>query len=351
MEKKRKEGREEGRGEKKERSSPNLSPLFPLPPLPFFLFSFFHFQFFFSLSFLIFLFSYFLFFCAADKIVEQLPEIIKKSIIHRNLHENEMKNFREFDKRNYGLERGWREEQTEEEEEEEDRESRIFREFQFEYKISKKSRNILEKNENKEEENGRSDQIVSRKRRHRKILSENTKQLLNERDDHIRNYIESVDKNSKTFSEKKSVKKSNENKITNTLNIFDDEKSNNLKGTHRTSKHRILTETVKTESNSTTIETGKEVEKETEKEKEIEKEKEKKEKEINMTEYSGLKDNNRNVYVYIASDNEIVKEAFSVFLTGYHPQIKGIVKRSCSSFYSVLFPFNDAIRDLFLYRL
>ena len=39
--------------------------------------------------------------------------------------------------------------------------------------------------------------------------------------------------------------------------------------------------------------------------------------------YTGAHAKGRNVYVYIASDNEEVKEALVSFLGSYHPQIRG----------------------------
>ena len=41
--------------------------------------------------------------------------------------------------------------------------------------------------------------------------------------------------------------------------------------------------------------------------------------------YTGEHKKGRHVYVYIASDNEEVKEACALYLSSYHPQIRGSV--------------------------
>ena len=63
------------------------------------------------------------------------------------------------------------------------------------------------------------------------------------------------------------------------------------------------------------------------KDEEVEKEKDKNKKnnkEVEKEEvFKGTHTKGGNIYVYVASDNEEVKEAFVSFLDNYHPQIRG----------------------------
>ena len=214
---------------------------------------------------------------SADKIVEQLPGILQNSQKSRKLHEQKLRNFMKQEKQ--------RKLQKSEKNRETEIEDLNLKEFEKNVSAKKSRKNTRKlKSESgfltdiEEIEN----QYVRDYLRIRKLLSEN---------------------------EDEEVGQGNRNNI-------NDENNHNLKySVNKSNSQKKKSLKRRTEEIEKTQEKAQEEIKE--------EEKEKIEVKINEETFSGVHSNSEKIFVYIASDNEIVKEAFADYMTGYHPQIRG----------------------------
>ena len=223
-----------------------------------------------NLSLILILFS-------ADKIVEQLPGILQNSQKSRKLHEQKLRNFMKQEKR---------------------------RKLQN----SVKNRQTVIEDLNTEEFEKNVTAKKSRKNA-RKLKSESG--YLTDIEEKENQYVRGYLRIRKLLSENEEEEVEQEN-----INNINDENNHNLKySVNKSNSQKKKSLKRRTEEIEKTQEKAQEDIKE--------EEKEKIEVKINEETFSGVHSNSEKIFVYIASDNEIVKEAFADYMAGYHPQIRG----------------------------